>query len=120
MKHTLIFAWRNLWRNKRRTYITISSIVFAVIIASFMRGMQLGSYEKMINDAIKSTTGHVAIMDKDFPEVKLLTGSDGNPRQFGEYPKWPEPFPSAQVPLRKGKMVLVLAMVVTQYGFRYY
>ena len=43
-----------------------------------------------------------AIMDKDFPEVKLLTGSDGNPRQFGEYPKWPEPFPSAQVPPQRG------------------
>lgn len=75
MKHTLIFAWRNLWRNKRRTVITISSIVFAVIIASFMRGIQLGSYDKMLNDAIKSTTGHLSIMDKDFWESKTLMNS---------------------------------------------
>ncbi|RLD20646.1 MAG: ABC transporter permease [Bacteroidetes bacterium] len=75
MKQTLIFAWRNLWRNKRRTLITISSIVFAVIIASFMRGMQLGSYDKMLNDAIKSTTGHLSIMDKDFWESKTLINS---------------------------------------------
>jgi len=72
MKQTLIFAWRNLWRNKRRTFITISSIVFAVVIAAFMRGMQLGSYDKMLNDAIKSTTGHVSIMDKDYWDSKTL------------------------------------------------
>jgi ABC-type lipoprotein release transport system permease subunit len=75
MKHTLIFAWRNLWRNKRRTVITISSIVFAVVIASFMRGTQLGSYDKMLNDAIKSTTGHLSIMDHDFWESKTLINS---------------------------------------------
>lgn len=75
MKHTLIFAWRNLWRNKRRTLITISSIVFAVVIAAFMRGMQLGSYEKMLNDAIKSTTGHLAIMDRDYWDNQTLINS---------------------------------------------
>lgn len=75
MKQTLIFAWRNLWRNKRRTFITISSIIFAVNIAAFMRGMQLGSYDKMLNDAIKSTTGHLSIMDKDFWDSKTLINS---------------------------------------------
>lgn len=75
MKQTLVFAWRNLWRNKKRTFITISSIVFAVLIASFMRGMQLGTYDKMLNDAIKSTTGHVAIMNKDYWDNKTLINS---------------------------------------------
>ena len=75
MKQTIIFAWRNLWRNKRRTVITISSIVFAVIIAAFMRGTQLGSYEKMLNDAIKSTTGHYSIMEHDYWDNKTLINS---------------------------------------------
>lgn len=75
MRQTITFAWRNLWRNKRRTIITISSIVFAVIIAAFMRGMQLGSYEKMLNDAIKSTTGHYSIMEHDFWDNRTLINS---------------------------------------------
>ena len=75
MKKQLIFAWRNLWRNKKRTYITLGSIVFAVVIATFMRGMQLGSYEKMLNDAIRSTTGHFSVMGKDYWDDKSLINS---------------------------------------------
>ncbi len=75
MKRKLILGWRNLWRNKKRTYITLASITFAVVIATFMRGLQLGSYDKMIDDTIRSTTGHVALMDKLYWEDKTLINS---------------------------------------------
>ena len=75
MKKIFILAWRNLWRNRKRTFITLGSIVFAVIIATFMRGIQLGSYEKMLNDAIQNTSGHLAIMGKDYWEDKSLINS---------------------------------------------
>ncbi|MCB0480205.1 MAG: ABC transporter permease [Flavobacteriales bacterium] len=54
-------AWRNLWRNKRRTLLTVSSIAFAVFIAVVMRGFQLGSYETMIEGTLKATTGHIQL-----------------------------------------------------------
>lgn len=75
MKKHFVMAWRNLWRNRKRTNITLASIVFAVIIATFMRGMQLGSYDKMMTDAIKSSTGHLAIMDKLYWDDKTLINS---------------------------------------------
>ena len=75
MKKHLIMAWRNLWRNRKRTNITLASIVFAVVIATFMRGMQLGSYDKMTTDVIKSTTGHMAIMDQLYWDDKTLINS---------------------------------------------
>ncbi len=75
MSKIFLLAWRNLWRNRKRTFITLASIVFAVIIATFMRGIQLGSYEKMLNDAIQNTSGHIAIMGKDYWEDKSLINS---------------------------------------------
>jgi len=75
MSSKLTLAWRSIWRNKKRTYITLSSIVFAVIIATFMRGLQLGSYDKMLYDAIRSTTGHIALMDKSFWDNRTMDNS---------------------------------------------
>ena len=75
MSSKLTLAWRSIWRNKKRTYITLASIVFAVIIATFMRGLQLGSYDKMLYDAIRSSTGHIAIMDRSFWDDKTLDNS---------------------------------------------
>ncbi len=57
----LTLAWRNIWRNKRRTIITLSSIGFAVFFACFMQSMQLGSYENMIDNTVRFSTGHLQI-----------------------------------------------------------
>ena len=54
-------AWRNIWRNKRRTIITIVSIAFAVILSSIMRSMQLGSYERMIDNSVRFYTGYIQV-----------------------------------------------------------
>ena len=47
-------AWRNIWRNKRRTLITVASIMFALFFAIIMRGFGKGSYAKMKQNAIEA------------------------------------------------------------------
>jgi ABC-type lipoprotein release transport system permease subunit len=71
----LKIAWRNLWRNKRRTAITAASILFAVFFVILMRSMQLGSYNHMIKSAIEAYSGFLQIQHPDFQDDPSLENS---------------------------------------------
>lgn len=71
----LILAWRNIWRNKRRSYITITSITFAVLLACVMRSMQLGSYERMIENAARFYTGYIQVHQNGYWDEKIIDNS---------------------------------------------
>jgi len=65
-------AWRNLWRNKRRTLITAASVFFAVFCALLMRSFQLGTYEKMYRDVIESYSGYLQLQHVDYMDESSL------------------------------------------------
>ncbi len=72
MKEYLKIAWRNLWRNKKRTLITVASVFFAVFLALLMRSMQLGSYDAMEENTIKNTTGYIQIHHTGYWDDKTI------------------------------------------------
>ncbi len=65
-------AWRNLWRNRRRTLITAASVFFAVFFALIMRSFQLGTYEKMYRDVIESYSGYLQLQHVDYMDESSL------------------------------------------------
>ncbi len=65
-------AWRNLWRNHRRTLITVSSIAFAVLLALFVGSMNRGSHNQMIDNMSRFHTGFLQIQDYRFDEEPSL------------------------------------------------
>lgn len=75
MKNFIQLAWRNIWRNKRRTFITVSAIVFAVLAAVLMQSINRGSYEVMIDRMVSFNTGFLQIQDFRYDEESSLDNS---------------------------------------------
>ena len=65
-------AWRNVWRNPRRTTLTVCAIMFASVLLVFMLSFQFGSYETMINTSVKISTGHLQIQAEKYLEKKSI------------------------------------------------
>ncbi|MBN2167397.1 MAG: ABC transporter permease [Marinilabiliaceae bacterium] len=68
-------SWRNLWRNKRRTLITVASVFFGVILSSLMTSMQEGSYNSMIDTVVKFYSGYAQIHQSEYWENKTINNS---------------------------------------------
>ncbi len=65
-------AWRNLWRNKRRTLITSASVFFAVWFALLMRGFQLGSYDLMVYNIVHAYSGYFQLHARGYWDDQVL------------------------------------------------
>lgn len=75
MKLFFLLAWKNLWRNKKRTLIALASIFFAVILSLLTRSMQHGSYDTMIASYTRIYTGHVRVQAEEFWDKPSLDKS---------------------------------------------
>jgi ABC-type lipoprotein release transport system permease subunit len=71
----LKLAWRNIWRNKRRTIITLAAVSFATLLAIGMRGIQLGTYALNYRTIIEQFTSYVQIQPVGFQENPSLNKS---------------------------------------------
>ena len=68
-------AWRNIWRNKRRTMITVSSIMFAVVCALFIESLERGAHNQMIDNMTSFHTGHIQVQDYRYDDEPSLDNS---------------------------------------------
>jgi lipoprotein-releasing system permease protein len=61
-------AWRNLWRNHRRTVIMLGAIGVGVWAMIFMTALTRGMVDQMITDSIGVLPGHVQMHHPDYQD----------------------------------------------------
>jgi len=75
MALVVALAWRNLWRNARRTLLSAGAIAVMVLLLIFALSMQFGGYDAMVDHAAGPSHGHIQIQHPDYidsPRVRHL------------------------------------------------
>jgi len=76
-------AWRNIWRNPRRSILTMTAIAFASLLLVFMLSFQFGSYDTMINSAVKIHTGHLQVQAEGYQDKRIMRLVVPDPNAIG-------------------------------------
>lgn len=81
-------GWRNIWRSKRRSAITISALAFSVAVLVFFLGIMESYMRQMEDNVVSMTVGHIQIhhplyrTDQNLYEV--VKGSDELVRKLSD------------------------------------
>jgi len=72
-------AWRNLWRNYRRTLIMLAAIVVAVWAMIFMTALMRGMTNDMVTSGLKALPGFVQVHHKAYRDDPSVVNSFAMP-----------------------------------------
>ncbi|PSW09406.1 ABC transporter permease [Photobacterium rosenbergii] len=68
----LKLAWRNIWRQKRRTILTAAALALTLALSLFMRSLQEGTYANNIENAARFYTGLIQLQHSEFAESNSI------------------------------------------------
>lgn len=76
----LTLAWKNIWRNKKRSLIILTAIALGLWAGLFSVAISIGVWEATINSTIDRNLSHIQIHTKEFKDEKLISNyiPDGN------------------------------------------
>ncbi len=72
MNIVLRLAWRNLWRQPRRTWLTTGAMVFSNTLLVFMISLQFGMYDLMIDNTLQVFTGHMQVQAPGYKDDQKI------------------------------------------------
>lgn len=68
-------AWKNLWRNRSRTLITVAAIFFAVILSTLAESLKQGVFENLVKNVVSFYTGYIQVHKAGYQDEQILDNS---------------------------------------------
>ncbi len=65
-------AWRNIWRNKRRSFIVLISVIVGMVAIVITDGLSNGMMRQMLFNQISLNISHIQIHKKGFNNNKII------------------------------------------------
>ena len=78
----LILAWRNIWRNPRRTLVILMAVIIGVWSMIFLGALMRGMETEMVKNSIAVLTGSIQIHHKDYINDPAIENSMDNMDQL--------------------------------------
>jgi putative ABC transport system permease protein len=75
-------AWRNLWRQPRRTILNVSSIAFAAVVMVFLLSFQLSTYATMKENVLRIMDGFAQIQPRGYKDKPSLKKTIKDPSEL--------------------------------------
>ncbi|MBL7738657.1 MAG: ABC transporter permease [Chitinophagaceae bacterium] len=74
-------AWKNIWRNRSRTLITMAAIFFAVILSVLTSSLQDGVFDNLVKNMVSFYSGYMQVHKKGYWNEQILDNSfEASPR----------------------------------------
>ncbi len=70
LRATFRLGWRNLRRNRRRTWITATTVALAVLLLQFSNGLLVGIEQQSFDNLINYQTGHAKVYADGYFELR--------------------------------------------------
>ena len=65
-------AWRNVWRNPRRTLVILTAVIIGVWSMILMGALMRGVADGMVKNSIDTLTGHIQIHQANYPDDPVV------------------------------------------------
>ncbi|WP_432823693.1 ABC transporter permease [Trichloromonas sp.] len=98
---SLKLAWKNLWRNRRRTLITLTAMGFSLFLLQTFHNLSFGVYAQMVDSGVRAGSGHIAVYRGDYAksrDEKLSFAEAGLAGQVADLPGVRRALPRVYLP----------------------
>lgn len=68
-------AWKNIWRNRNRTIVTMAAIFFATVLSILTQSLQDGVFDNLIKNIVSFYTGYAQVHKQGYWDEQILENS---------------------------------------------